>query len=96
MPPPVKIGKKYGSHADAYTAKAYTADQAKAKRYAADFAREHNLKPDAQERIAKARLVELRTSKYPRGWTQQHKMQLYRKELIAVQRAQQCVVLMIP
>ncbi len=74
-------------YAKGYPPRAYAADQRKAKRYAADFTREHNLKPDAQERIAKARLVELRTNKYPRNWSQQQKMRLYRKELIAVQRA---------
>jgi len=89
-PPPIKIAKTYGvtgREAD-YSAKAYRLDQAKAKRYAADFASEHNLKPEAQERIAKARVVELRTRDYPRRWSQQQKMRLYKKELIAVQRAQ--------
>jgi len=89
-PPTIKIAKSYGvTGRDAdYSAKAYRLDQAKAKRYAADFAREHNLKPAAQERIAKARVVELRTRDYPRRWSQQQKMRLYKKELIAVQRAQ--------
>lgn len=85
-PPSVKIGKRYGSHADGYSVAGYAHDQAAAKRYATDFAREHNLKPEAQERIAKARLVELRTRHYPHTWSQQQKMRLYRKEMLSLDR----------